>query len=103
MNEDLFTLHSIALWKGLVDRALREWIGAAVGSLVVNDIVQRTTQRFLQPIASQLLGGMVHEDAMLPIIHQEDRHGRVVHNGVEAAFEGFHGSALAFQLDVATL
>lgn len=85
MHEHFLALHLRALGEGAVDRAFRPRVGAAVGAGVVHDVVQRASARLLQAVAGERLRGLVHVDALLAFVHLEDRHRRVVEDGVQPA------------------
>jgi hypothetical protein len=83
VDEHFLPLNIVVGRKGAVDRAFgeREW--RAVGAGVVDDVVERAALRFLEAVAGQPLGGGVHVDALLAVIHQEDRDAGIVEHRVE--------------------
>nr|WP_246352511.1 hypothetical protein [Sphingomonas xinjiangensis] len=99
MNENLFPPHSSAFGKGSIDGAILDRVWSAIRVLVVNHVVQRPAHRFLQPIACELLCRLVHEDAVLMFVHQEDGHCGVAHDSVQSPLSGLHLTYPLFRLD----
>ncbi len=87
VDEDLLAALLVVLREGAVDGAFLQGERPAVRVGVVHDVVQRAVagEHLGERPAGQLLGGAIHVDAVLPVIHQEDRHGGVVQDRVETA------------------
>lgn len=83
VDEDLFPLDAGPLGEGAVDGAFGQGEVGSVRTGVVDDVVQRSPGGLLEGVAGQFFRRPVHEDAVLPVVHQEDRHGRIVQDDVQ--------------------
>jgi hypothetical protein len=84
VDEDLLALLAVIFRKRLIDGTLTQWIGGPIGARVVHDVVEGPSLSLGEGIAGELLGSRVHVGAVLPIIHHEHGHGRVVEDGIES-------------------
>lgn len=80
VNENLLPAYLVVLRECAVDGALLEGEGASVRIGMMDDVVQRAIEarNLVKRVAGQLFGGAVHINAVLTIIHEEDRNGCVV-------------------------
>jgi hypothetical protein len=87
VDEDFLTLNLVMLGKGTIDRALRQRKAATVRVGVVDDVVERPIklQHFGEGVARKSFGRSVHVNALLPLIHEDDRHRSVVQHRLKAA------------------
>ena len=77
-DEHVLAALLLALRQGAVDRALGDRVRPAVGVTVVDEVVQRPALHLGDRVADHRHGGGVHEGAVLPRVHQEQRRGGVV-------------------------
>ncbi|GJD74898.1 hypothetical protein CFIICLFH_3138 [Methylobacterium goesingense] len=87
VNEHFLTPFLVILGEGPVDGAFVQGERPPIRIGVVHDVVERAVPRedFGEAESRQQLRGPVHVDAVLAVIHQEDRHGSVVQDRVQAS------------------
>jgi len=78
MDEHGFALSTRVRRRGAIDRAIANRKRGSIRVAMVNELVERRPGNVLQAEARQDLGRVIHVNAVLPLIHGEERHGRVV-------------------------
>mmetsp|Transcript_4209 Transcript_4209/g.7600 ORF Transcript_4209/g.7600 Transcript_4209/m.7600 type:complete len:452 (-) Transcript_4209:48-1403(-) len=83
VNEGLLALDLMALGESAIDLTFLDRERSPVRVRVVDHIVERPSLCLRKSVACQGLRGLVHEHALLVLIHHENRHGRVAQDRVE--------------------